>query len=175
MRDCVTLNSIEELKIEKTWQGFQIRATEAGKHYWLVRICNKKPVWCYDYLYAHHYKTMRTAENARNVCALNGLQIKKAEAVYTGGGIYLFYGELENGLHFLTDDMGATLVLDASAENFDESLYEDWQSAHQVEELTDEARRTAFVDILCDYLKEHDRGMTDYELEKQRAYMKEPI
>lgn len=69
MRDLVTLNTIEELKIEQTWQGYSVRATENGKHFWLVRIHDKKPVWCPDYLYAHYYKTEKTARNAMEVCS----------------------------------------------------------------------------------------------------------
>lgn len=102
-------------------------------------------------------------------------KIKNATAVYTGGGIWLFYGELESGLHFLTDDNGSTLLLDESAENMDESLYEEWQTAHQVEELEEE-EAVRFIDSLLDYLSrlpQNDRGgISDTEIDRYRVSMK---
>ena len=106
---------------------------------------------------------------------MDNMKIKKGEAVYTGGNIWLFYGELENGLHFLTDDYGCTLILDTTAEDFDVSLYEEWQNAHKVEELEGSAR-IEFIDVLLDYLKGleyRDRGcITDEEIEHYRNFMK---
>lgn len=102
-------------------------------------------------------------------------KIKKALAVYTGGDIWLFYGELENGLYFLTDDYGCTLILDESAEDFDESLYTEWQDSHKVEELENDDR-IEFVDELLDFLLNlpyKERGcITDEEIEFYRNYMK---
>lgn len=65
---------------------------------------------------------------------------KKVIPEYTGGGIWLFYGELKSGEHFLTDDNGCTLILDESPADFDESLYVEWQQAHTIRELEGEER-----------------------------------
>ena len=56
--------------------------------------------------------------------------IKSANAVYTGGGIWVFYGELEDGNFFLTDNDGYVALVDSDPSDFDESLYYDWQEEH---------------------------------------------
>lgn len=102
--------------------------------------------------------------------------IKDAYAVYTGGGIWLFYGELKDGNYFLTDDYGATRILDTDPSDFDETLYEDWQQEHLVEELEGNDR-TSFGDDLIDWLKNaNDKnrgGITDEELDEYKEYFKE--
>lgn len=107
---------------------------------------------------------------------MENAKIKNGVAVYTGGGIWLFYGDLENSFHFLTDDNGCTLILDESAEDFDESLYTEWQEAHKIKELEGESR-ILFVDELLDYLLKLpylERGcITDEEIEHYRIFMKE--
>ena len=101
-------------------------------------------------------------------------KIKKAEAVYTGGNIWLFYGELEDGNHFLTDDYGTTQILNADPSDLDISLYEDWQQEHLVEELADD--RFAFCDQLLDYITEHiddtdiSGGITEAEVNAYREF-----
>lgn len=98
---------------------------------------------------------------------------KEASAVYTGGNIWLFYGKTADDKYFLADDNGCVLVLDESPEDFDESLYEDWQNAHKVEELSG-ARRRAFCRGLCDRLLKEDEnhrgGITDTEIEAYRKW-----
>lgn len=63
------------------------------------------------------------------------MRIKEANAVYTGGGIYLFYGKVYTGYYFLTDDHGWTLILDADPSDLDESTFPEWQEKHLVKEL----------------------------------------
>ena len=99
---------------------------------------------------------------------------EKVSAAYTGGGIWLFYGLLHSGEYFLTDDYGDTLLLDESPEDFDVSLYGDWQKAHTIKELMD-SERTAFCDKLADRLLRHneaddDGGITDQEVEHYKRY-----
>ena len=107
---------------------------------------------------------------------MNNETIKNAYAVYTGGGIWLFYGELENGNYFLTDDYGATRILDANPSDLDESLYEDWQQEHLVNDLEGQDR-IDFCDKLLDWLEtadqEHAGGITERELDRYREYFKE--
>lgn len=102
--------------------------------------------------------------------------IKNAYAVYTGGNIWLFYGELQDGNYFLTDDFGATRILNADPADLDESLYEDWQQEHLVKDL-DGGDRTDFCEDLIDWLKNADEenrgGITDSELDGYRSYFKE--
>ena len=98
---------------------------------------------------------------------------KRVVSEYTGGGIWLFYGELKSGEHFLTDDNGSTMILDASPENFEESLYEEWQEEHFVRVVGDRAEEKAFLHSLLDRLKRRlpeDEGgyISDEEIERYR-------
>lgn len=100
------------------------------------------------------------------------MKIKTAMAEYTGGNIWLFHGRLEDGNYFLTDDNGSTEILDADPENFDESLYWEWQEAHMVKMLEGK-ERTAFADLLLDWLAKHPEGrngFTDSEINAYRNY-----
>lgn len=102
------------------------------------------------------------------------MKIKEAYAVYTGGGIWVFYGEVENGNHFLMSDDGFVLILDASAEDLDESTYVEWQEEHLVKELEHEERYAFCVDVL-DWLKqapdEYRGGIFDSEIEAYKTWM----
>ena len=105
------------------------------------------------------------------------MKIKEAFAVYTGGNIWLFYGSLENGNYFLTDDNGATEILDEDPSDLDESLYYEWQQAHLVKELMHE-ERMEFCDKLLDYIfanPDHDGGMTEQEIKVYRGWFKSDI
>ena len=64
--------------------------------------------------------------------------IKEAEAIYTGGGVWLFLGETINGKGFMTDgDNGWTIILDVDPRtNYEESSDTEWQDEHLREELT---------------------------------------
>lgn len=95
------------------------------------------------------------------------MTILNINAEYTGGGIWLFHGQTDRGW-FLTDDMGSTLLLDCSAENFDESLETEWQEGHKVAELAGKDL-WLFQDELLHNLRHDERntnrnGMTDTEI-----------
>ena len=99
--------------------------------------------------------------------------IKEAYAVYTGGGIWIFYGSLTCNYYFLTDDYSATLILKEDPADFEVSLYEDWQKEHLVVELMG-TERVNFCNNLVDALRkadeEHRGGISDEELEKYREW-----
>jgi len=105
------------------------------------------------------------------------MNIIKAHAVYTGGNIWLFYGELDNNTYFLTDDNGCTQILNEDPSDFDESLYWEWQEQHLIRDLEDEAERIEFCNKLCDkLLDDGDRGgMFEEEIEAYRKYFAEPL
>ena len=106
----------------------------------------------------------------------NKYHAKEAYAVYTGGGIWIFHGTVEGERFFLTDDYGFTLILDADPSDFEESLYEDWQQEHLVEELTGKSRLN-FCDSLIAALvpadMQHRGGISDEELDLYKRYFKE--
>ena len=78
---------------------------------------------------------------------------KQVTAVYTGGNIWLFYGELTTGEYFLTDDNGCTMILDASPEDLDESLYEEWQEDHFLRVVGTRKEELAFLLALIERLR----------------------
>ena len=66
---------------------------------------------------------------------INMNKIKSAIADYTGGGIYVYFGQLTDGRCFLTDDDSEedVLILNADVnENYDDAFYSDWQEAHTI-------------------------------------------
>lgn len=104
---------------------------------------------------------------------------KSVVAAYTGGGIWLFYGELKDGNYFLVNNDGFVLILDESPANFDESLYEGWQQAHLVEELTEE-KRVTFCDNLADRLLrrvdgDDFGGLSDSDIKEYKKYWRLPL
>ena len=99
--------------------------------------------------------------------------IKVANAVYTGGGIWLFYGELKNRKYFLTDDNGYTYLLDEDPSNLDESSTYEWQEEHIIKEVTNKEDQKYFCGKLLDWLYAHPEnrgGMTETEMEIYRTW-----
>lgn len=99
--------------------------------------------------------------------------IKSVEPVYTGGNIWIFYGELTDGNYFLTDDYGATLILDSDPDDFDVSLYEDWQNEHLIENLEGDERLDFCNEMLDMIEKSEYKGLTKEEIDYYRNYMAE--
>lgn len=101
------------------------------------------------------------------------MKIKEANAVYTGGNIWLFYGQLEDGNYFLTDDNGCTQILNANpGDDFEEACYYEWQQKHLVGELWHEERMN-FCNKLLDYIfdnPDHDGGMDEAEINAYRIW-----
>ena len=63
-------------------------------------------------------------------------KIKTATACYTGGGIYIYYGQLETGLFFrAVDDWDVIYICDSNTEA-EEAEYSEFYEAHAVEEIT---------------------------------------
>ena len=66
---------------------------------------------------------------------MENLKIKTATACYTGGGIYIFYGQLENGLWFRAwDECEAAYICDSDTETEEAETLEFYE-AHTVKEL----------------------------------------
>lgn len=69
-------------------------------------------------------------------------EIKRATAVYSGGNIYLYYAELENGNWLFGDDY-SFMIVNANPLTDEESEYGEWQEEHLVTYLSDE--ETPFI------------------------------
>ena len=66
--------------------------------------------------------------------------IMRAEATYSGGGIYIYTGQLVTGEYFLAaDDWEDTvIILDVDPfEHWEENGFEDWQNAHTLFTLSE--------------------------------------
>jgi len=93
---------------------------------------------------------------------------KDATALYTGGGIWLFYGpcEKENTWYMLSDD-GMVLIVDSNPEKAfgkdddNDCLSLEWQNEHTQKELQGKERllfNLAVITFLRNYLKENPRN-----------------
>ena len=63
-------------------------------------------------------------------------RIRTATACYTGGNIYIYYGQLESGLYFRTFDDSETIYICDSNTEAEEADYSEFYDSHTVEELT---------------------------------------
>lgn len=101
--------------------------------------------------------------------------VVEANAMYTGGNIWVFYGKLLDGNYFITDDNGWTQVLNANPdEDLDEAFFYEWQQEHLVRELEGE-KRTEFLSQMLDWLLENPDyrgGMSEAEVEAYRQYFR---
>lgn len=66
---------------------------------------------------------------------------ESATAIYTGGGIYCYYGKLKDGSYFMASDCWEydILILDADPlEDIEASGYPEWQEKHYISEKIDD-------------------------------------
>lgn len=98
------------------------------------------------------------------------MKIKRATAIYTGGGIYQYHGQFDNGNFFLcfTDWEDCMMELDADpAEDYESSGYPEWQTEHTVRELPVMESYKMLMDALHWILKNHpDGNYNDYDIKK---------
>ena len=100
--------------------------------------------------------------------------INEAFAAYTGGGIWIFYGSLTDGTWFLLDNEGWMQILNETPEDFDVSLWEEWQKKHLIREPKGD-ERIALCNEVLDYLASciddvHGGGISKQEIEWYRWY-----
>lgn len=90
-------------------------------------------------------------------------QIKVADYCYTGGNIYLFFGELTNGNYFLLDgDMYDVRILTEPIDMYNDDCFDDgWQCERLVRDLNTEKEGPAFTVAVIDWLKENYNGYYD--------------
>ena len=96
--------------------------------------------------------------------------IKNVNAIYSGGGVWILYGTLNKGC-FLVSDYGDVRIIDENpSDNWDMSLYAEWQRKHFIEDLEGKAL-TDFREQLIKRLhspQEQDDlgGLTDEEIDR---------
>ncbi len=74
--------------------------------------------------------------------------IKTATAIYTGGGIYIYYGQLTDDSYFRTcDDFDFISICDADTSS-DDADYIEFYEVHEINTLINNNFKTAFNAIL---------------------------
>ena len=166
------------IEFEEEDNGYSVSIyTNVNKDEWM-----KIEDFKYDQVTAAHPHTPTEEEVKEAMAALERVENREkrrealtpenVEAVYTGGNIWLFAGRLADGNYFLTDDNGATLILDADPlEDFEEACYEEWQMAHRVEELEGEDRDDFNIRMLDALRAAPTGGITEDEIDAYKAYM----
>ena len=91
-------------------------------------------------------------------------KIIKATATYTGGGIYIYTGQLENGDYFMTNDdlisyMAYVEFFNADPyEEFEDACNEIWQSEHHIGEYSDRKAYEFTKEILNWIIQQRPEG-----------------
>ena len=103
------------------------------------------------------------------------MTIKEAFATHTGGGQYIFTGELNDGNYFLMDDYGSPIILDidpGKIESAEEGFYLEDIMNHCIR-ILDENERLEFNDLVLDYLLnnlDHAGGLDDQRINWYRGW-----
>lgn len=105
-------------------------------------------------------------------------EIKTANAMYTGGNIYVFTGKFTDGNYFIADSCDGFVRIindnpDGESEFYDWNFCDnDWQEEHLVEDLNDEKEQAAFIVEICNYIIENkpDGNYVESEIEKIKSY-----
>lgn len=62
--------------------------------------------------------------------------IKTANACYTGGGIYIYYGQLENGLYFRSADEWEMISICNADTSVEDADYPEFYEEHEIDSIT---------------------------------------
>lgn len=99
-------------------------------------------------------------------------QLKNVVATYTGGGIWVFTGELKDGTFFLHDDNFDTRILTEYPDpSNDDVWFDDWQTAHLVKDLNTEEDGAAFQLAILKFIEKYtpDRWDIDFDIIRNTA------
>lgn len=102
--------------------------------------------------------------------------IERVEANYTGGGIFIYTGELDTGNFFFTatDWEADVLILDEDPEEFfDECDMPEWQEKHTIREITGTEAMRFWLEML-DAL-EFFGGCETEVIRRERRYIKREL
>lgn len=89
------------------------------------------------------------------------MKVANATATYTGGGIYLYTGQLDNKDYFFTADdyMDYVLLLDSDPyADMENCCYEEWQTLHKTGELGYDKANALKKDIMQWILNNKPKG-----------------
>lgn len=105
-------------------------------------------------------QTYTEAPNIYNYTLKGGIRmnIKNATAQYTGGGIYIYYGQLENGYYFRAGDEEDFIEICDTDTSTDEADYNEFYEKHRVETLTSYPYITLWNKMLVWIIENEPRG-----------------
>lgn len=86
------------------------------------------------------------------------MKIQEVSAIYTGGGVYVYNGRLEDGNYFMTCDdclESEVLIVDSDPNATEDSDYQEWQDAHKVASLHHKAA-AAFSMKMLKWVLDHE-------------------
>ena len=91
-------------------------------------------------------------------------KIKEAEYAYTGGGIYVIVGELENGNFFMHDASFYDTRILTERPDFenDDVWYPEWQEEHLIEDLNTKKDGAFFFLQAYKWIKKNIEGYDKY-------------
>ena len=75
-------------------------------------------------------------------------EIKNATAIHTGGGIYIYYGQLENGNYFRACDEWECIEICNSDTSVEDADYGEFYYEHSIDVLWNEAYETFWNEML---------------------------
>ena len=105
-------------------------------------------------------------------------KVKKAEAIYTGGGIYVYCGITEDGQHFLASDDPEWVVLtneptmtdEMTDEEWNDRWYMDWIDAHKTYETDSDEEGKAWLISIYNWLIANGESHYREEMKSNRDY-----
>ena len=102
---------------------------------------------------------------------MKNLQVKTATAYYTGGGIYIYTGQLKNGLYLRgCDDWGSIAICNKNTDT-EEADYSDFYDEYLVEEVTGSTYKKLFNSVI-DWIITHKPDGNYLESELQERIIK---
>lgn len=97
------------------------------------------------------------------------MKINDVTTEYTGGGIYIFMGELDNGIYFMCDDMYINF-LNADPRKAGEAVYYiEWQEEHEADF---EVNFPNFFIYMCEWIEANKPYDYDASIERMKTEMK---
>lgn len=100
--------------------------------------------------------------------------IKTATAEYTGGGIYIYHGELENGLYFRTADEWQSVSICDADTSTEDADYSEFFDTHQIDELQGDDYKRFFNNMLVWINNNKPDGNYNLGELEQRVILDEP-
>ena len=104
--------------------------------------------------------------------------VMKAEAIYTGGGIYVYCGMTMDGQHFIADDDYWVMLTDKptmtdelSDDDWNDMFYWEWMEANMTYQTQSEEEGREWIRRIYDWLIANTGA--DNEIKRRRAEMEE--